>query len=106
MTTFQQTAHVSAYKRFMADAREAQAALVLAKAAADYAANRTEYRRFVLCNAIIDLIDDGDALAERETLMDYLRIDEDGNPVRDDSPNDTFWRDSFHAINAGMGEAA
>jgi len=61
---------------------------------------------FKLCNAIIDLIDDGDALAERETLMDYLRIDEDGNPVRDDSPNDTFWRDSFHAINAGMGEAA
>ena len=36
-----------------------------------------------LCNAIIDLIDDGDCLAERERMMDELRCDEGGNPVSD-----------------------
>lgn len=103
---FQQSAHVSAYRAAQADAHQERAARNLADAAAAYAGKRSDWNRFQLCNAIIDLIEDGDALAERETLMDYLRIDEDGNPVRDDSPNDTFWRDSFHAINAGMGEAA
>lgn len=46
--------------------------------------DRTEYARLKLCNAIIDLFDDGDALAVREIIMNELSIDEDGNPARDD----------------------
>lgn len=44
----------------------------------------TEFVRWQLCNAIIDLIDDGEVMTERENLMDDLRIDEQGDPVRDE----------------------
>lgn len=83
MTTFrnQHSAHVSAYRAAQAAAQQERAARELATVAAIYAAKRSDYNRFQLCNAIIDLIDDGDALAEREVLMDELGIDEDGNPV-------------------------
>lgn len=66
-------------------------AKALAKAAADYAervalhrgqfTQSVEFSRFILTGAIIDLIDDGNALAERESLMHELRIDEQGDPV-------------------------
>lgn len=42
---------------------------------------RAQYALFDLCNAVIDLIDDGDCLAQREILMDELRCDENGNPL-------------------------
>ena len=42
---------------------------------------RAQYRLLDLCNAVIDLIDDGDCAREREVLMDELRCDEDGNPL-------------------------
>lgn len=45
-----------------------------------------QYALLDLCNAVIDMIDDGDCLAQREVLMDELRCDEDGNPVREDGP--------------------
>lgn len=68
---------------------------------------REQYRLFKLCNAMIDMIDDGDCLACRDILMDELRIDEDGNPVRsEDYDCDQFWRDSQYAIDRGMGEVA
>ena len=44
----------------------------------------TDFAEFRLINAIIELINDGDILAEREHLMDELRIDEDGNAVDED----------------------
>ena len=40
---------------------------------------------FKLCNAIIDMIDDGDCIAQREVLMGELGCDEDGNPVPPES---------------------
>ena len=42
---------------------------------------RARHDLLKLCNAIIDLIDDGDCLAERERMMDELRCDEGGNPL-------------------------
>ena len=42
---------------------------------------RAQYRLLHLCNALIDLIDDGDCLTQREILMDELRCDEGGNPL-------------------------
>lgn len=42
---------------------------------------RAQYRLLDLCNAVIDLIDDGDCLQQREILMDELRCDEGGNPL-------------------------
>ena len=41
---------------------------------------QSAYHLFKLCNAMIALIDDGDCMAQRDSLMDELRIDEDGNP--------------------------
>ena len=40
-----------------------------------------QFNLFDLCNAVIALIDDGDCMAQRESLMDELRCDEHGNPV-------------------------
>ena len=40
-----------------------------------------QHRLLELCNAVIDLIDDGDCLTQREILMDELRCDEGGNPL-------------------------
>ena len=37
--------------------------------------------RLHLCNAIIQMMDDGDALAERECIMHDLRVDEGGNAL-------------------------
>lgn len=74
-------AHVSAWNRHKRDMQQRAAAITLAEVAALYAANMSDDARFDLCNAIIDLIDDGDAWAERDTLMTDLGIDEDGNPV-------------------------
>lgn len=54
---------------------------------------RAQYDLLDLCNAVIDLIDDGDCMAQRESLMDDLRCDEDGNPV--DENGETITRTSF-----------
>lgn len=95
MTTFrnQHSAHVSAYRAAQAAAQQERAARELATVAAIYAAKRSDYNRFQLCNAIIDLIDDGDALAEREVLMDELGCDEDGNAL--DANREPITRASF-----------
>lgn len=75
-------AHVAARIRHFVDQRQAKAAAELARVAALYAkfpnCNDT---RFDLCNAIINLIDDGDVMAEREVLMEELNCDEDGNDL-------------------------
>lgn len=42
---------------------------------------RAQYRLLDLCNAVIDLIDDGDCLEQRGILMDELHCDEAGNPL-------------------------
>lgn len=74
----------------MATTLDITRAQALAAAAARYAetlqasgkhTDLTDITRFELCNAIIDLIDDGDAWQERETLMGELEIDDEGNPV-------------------------
>jgi hypothetical protein len=39
------------------------------------------YALLDLCNAVIGLIDDGDCMAQRDSLMDELSCDERGNPV-------------------------
>ena len=52
-----------------------------------------QFNLFDLCNAIIALIDDGDCMAQRESLMDELRCDENGNPV--DENRETITRASF-----------
>jgi hypothetical protein len=64
---------------------------------------RASHRLLDLCNAIIDLTD-GDAEAMRESLMLELGVDEHGNPVSGEAETDAFWRDSYRAINAGLGE--
>lgn len=84
-------AHVEARRKFIADQKQAKAAKLLAEVAAIYASNRTDENRLDLCNAIIDLIDDGDAYAERGTLMDELRCDEGGNPVKPDPADYGDW---------------
>lgn len=89
MTTFrnQQSAHVSAYRAVLAERQQLAAARELATVASTYAAKPTDYNRFQLCSAIINLLidSDGDVMAERDALMDELGIDEDGNPVRPES---------------------
>lgn len=67
---------------------------------------RAQYRLLDLCNAVIDLIDDGDCLTQRENLMWELRCDEYGNPVPPDESNidDSFWRESAYALERGMGD--
>lgn len=75
-------AHVTAYRKHLAEQKQAKAAAKLAFIAAQYAANpKSLDTRFDLCNAIINLIDDGDAWAEREVLMEELNCDEDGNDL-------------------------
>lgn len=54
---------------------------------------RAQYDLLDLCNAVIALVDDGDCMAQRESLMDELRCDEDGNPV--DENRETITRASF-----------
>ena len=44
----------------------------------------TDFAEFRLINAICELINDGEIIAQREHLMDQLRIDEDGNAVDED----------------------
>jgi hypothetical protein len=46
----------------------------------------SDFEELQLMNAIIDLIDDGNALQRREDIMDENRWTEDGNPARDDEP--------------------
>lgn len=78
----QHAAHVAARRKHLAAIKQAKAAAELAFIAAQYAANpKSLDARFGLCNAIIALIDDGDAWAERETLMEELNCDEDGNDL-------------------------
>ena len=91
-------AHVSAYRKHLAEQKQAKAANELARIAAQYAANpKSLDARFGLCNAIINLIDDGDAWAEREVLMEELNCDEDGNDLersqaeRDDDYGDYLY---------------
>lgn len=45
---------------------------------------RANHRLLDLCNAIIGLMDDGDALACRDNVMTELGCDEYGNPVDED----------------------
>ena len=71
---------------------QAERAHAVARAATDLATQlelgggkygyRANHRLLELCNTIIDLIDDGDAMAQRDSLMWELRCDEGGNPVR------------------------
>ena len=84
-------AHVEARRKFIADQKHAKAAKLLAEVAAIYASNRTDKNRLDLCSAIIDLIDDGDAYAEREALMVELRCDEGGNPAKPDPADYDDW---------------
>lgn len=72
-------------------ASEIAAAERVADIAANYArhlkalgkrSTSTEWDCFQLCNAIIDLFDDGDALSARQIIMDENGWDEHGNPVR------------------------
>ena len=51
-------------------------------------------RMIALCNAVIAMIDDGDCMAERDNLV--WEHENTGYAA------DTFWRDSHHAINAGL----
>lgn len=87
MTTYkfspkQHAAHVAAYRKHVAEQQQAKAAAELARVAALYAKfPRCNDTRFDLCNAIINLIDDGDAWAERAALMEELNCDEDGNDL-------------------------
>lgn len=75
-------AHVLTRRKHLAAIKQAKAAAELARVAALYAKfPRCLDTRFDLCNAIINLIDDGDAWAERETLMEELNCDEDGNDL-------------------------
>ena len=75
-------AHVAARSKHLAAIKQAKAAAELARVAAHYAKfpNCLD-TRFDLCNAIINLIDDGDAWAERDALMEELNCDEDGNDL-------------------------
>ncbi len=72
-------AHVAARSKHLAAIKQAKAAAELAFIAAQYAANpKSLDARFGLCNAIINLIDDGDVMAERAALMEELGCDEEG----------------------------
>lgn len=55
---------------------------------------RAQFDLLDLCNAVIDMIDDGDCMAEREIMMAELRCDEDGNPV-DENLEPIGQRESF-----------
>lgn len=47
----------------------------------DYGPDAVQIARLHLCNAIIECMDDGDAMAERECIMHDMRVDEGGNAV-------------------------
>ena len=87
MTTYKfspknHAAHVTAYRKHIAAQKQAKAAKELARIAALYARfPKCDDTRFDLCNAIINLIDDGDVWGERAALMDELNCDEDGNDL-------------------------
>ena len=51
------------------------------------------HRLLDLCNAMIGLVDDGDCMAQRETLMWELGCDEHGNPVTEDEEPEV-WSDA------------
>lgn len=75
-------AHVAARSKHLAEQKQAKFAAELAFIAAQYAANpKSLDARFGLCNAIINLIDDGDVMAERAALMEELGCDEEGLDV-------------------------
>ena len=81
------------YRRNILNAQAVQAGAV-ATLALDYAQalirddgrllDATDFAEFRLINAIIELINDGEIIAQRDHLMDQLRIDEDGNAVDED----------------------
>ena len=78
----------------------ADAALMLAKrldATGGTYDRRAQRNLFNLCNAVIGLIDDGNAWEQREVLMHELGCDEHGNPV--DENGDSPARD---AVSFGM----
>lgn len=50
------------------------------------------YAQLDLCNAIIGMMDDGDALATRDNLMFELNCDERGEPIRE--VEDETWSDA------------
>ena len=87
MTTYKfspknHAAHVTAYRKHIAAQKQAKAANELARLAALYARfPGCLDTRFDLCNAIINLIDDGEAWGERAALMDELGCDEEGLDV-------------------------
>lgn len=54
---------------------------------------RAMYDLFDLCGAVIGLIEDGDCLSQRDTLMEELWIDEDGNAL--DANREPITRVSF-----------
>lgn len=76
------------------EARHLAASQAVATASAKYAAQveatggkwteNLAFARIQLDNAIIDLIDDGNALEDRDCVMDEFRLDEAGNPVADE----------------------
>ena len=81
------------YRRNILQSQAVQAGAV-ATLALDYAQalirddgrllDATDFAEFRLINAICELINDGEIIAQREHLMDQLRIDEDGNAVDED----------------------
>ena len=69
----------------------ADAGVMLANAlrSSDGKYNRTAQRNlFDLCNAVIGLIDDGNAWEQREALMHDLQCNEEGEPIDYDGPLD------------------
>lgn len=82
-------AHVAARSKHLAAQKQAKAANELARIAALYAKfPGCLGTRFDLCNAIINLIDDGDAWAERAALMEELNCDEEGNDLEQSAADD------------------
>lgn len=66
---------------------------------------RTLYAEFRMLRAIAKLTDENSVMDRLEDIMSELRIDYDGNPDTDRERDcDAYWRDSHHAIEAGMGQ--
>lgn len=75
--------------------REAANALFNALSKADgHYSTAAMHRQLDLCNAIIGMMIDGDASAQRDSLMWELRCDEYGNAVRDDDAVEAPWCDA------------
>lgn len=81
--------------------REAANHLFNALAHSDGAYTTTAMHRLLdLCNAVIGMVDDGDCLAQRDTLMWELSCDEHGNPVDEDgNPLASFNQSLVHPDN-------